>query len=172
MSGGPGHAGKARAEQGRISSKIVPETSKTAIFAARSPKTPALGLAFAGPSMVGGMTTTLSTPGTTITLIAAAGPVATLAAMTSLQGSQWLDPSLLPLALVGVAVLWCPMLPSSVSAIVLGPWRDAAAPGVRGLARLTAVARELLSGPARQAVILNAVSWAVTAVIAAAAVAG
>ncbi len=79
---------------------------------------------------------------------------------------------MLALALVGVAVLWCPFLPSSVSAIVLGPWRDAAAPGVRGIARFRAVTRELLAGPARQAVILNTISWTVTATAAALAMLG
>jgi hypothetical protein len=117
--------------------------------------------------MVGGMTSKLSTPGIPTTMIGAFGPVLSMLAMMRLEGSQWLHPSLMSWALVGVSVLWCPFLPTSVSAIILGQWRDAAAPGVRGLARFGAVARDLMAGPTRQAVVLNTASWAVTAAVAA-----
>jgi hypothetical protein len=119
--------------------------------------------------MVAGMDNKVSHPGSITAMIAAAGPLVTCAAMLALSGSAYLHETLLPWALLGVSMMWCPFLPTSVSAIVLGEHRDAIDPWVRGRRRFFPVMRGLLEGPARQIVLLNFSTWAVTAAIAASA---
>lgn len=114
------------------------------------------------------MNSKTNAPGAITTAVVTFGPVATMAAMMSLSGSEWLHPTLMPWALVAVALLWCPFLPTSASAIVLGEWRDTIDPWVRGGRRFWPVLRGVLDGPARQAVLMNTASWFVTVVVAAA----
>jgi hypothetical protein len=112
------------------------------------------------------MKSKISTPSATATTIVTFGPVVTMVAMMSLSGSEWMHPTLLPWALVAVSLLWCPFLPTSASAIILGEWRDSIDPWVRGTRRFWPVLRGVLEGPARHAVVMNAAAWAVTAVVA------
>jgi hypothetical protein len=105
-------------------------------------------------------------PSFVMTTTVVAGPVATVAAVAAMTGSAWLHESLFGWALLGALVLWCPFFPASMSAMLLGPWRDHAALGVRGLARGAAVTREMLVGPARTAFVANAAAWTAAAALA------
>ena len=98
-------------------------------------------------------------------MVVALGPVLTLIAMLRLGGSEWLDPSLVRWAALGVVVLWCPFFSTSASAIVLGAWRDAACPNERGIRRAVLLPAALLKSPARNAVMLNFASWCFTAAV-------
>ncbi len=113
------------------------------------------------------MNNKVSHPGSITSLVAATGPLMTAAAMIAISGSEWLHPSLLKWALLGGVIMWCPALPTSVSAIVLGEYRDAIDPWVKGRRRFFPVMRGLLDGPARQIVVLNAVTWGLSALVAA-----
>jgi hypothetical protein len=95
-------------------------------------------------------------------MIVALGPVLTLVAMLRLAGTQWLDPSLVSWASLGVVVLWCPFFSASASASVLSVWRDAACCGEVGVRRAVLLPGAMLRSPARNASLLNFASWCFT----------
>ena len=65
-------------------------------------------------------------------VVLAAGPLSTVLFLAhQAAGSQWLHPSLLPVALIAALICWSP-LPVSVPAIILGDARDQALPQLRG----------------------------------------
>jgi hypothetical protein len=108
--------------------------------------------------MVAGMQTAHTTPGIGTTIVVAAGPLATLSLIMQMSGSSFLHGSLLAWAALGVALLWCPFLNTSASAIVLAPWRD-------GVDRTGGLFKALLRSPARAAVLMNLASWGVVALM-------